>query len=221
MYRYCFLLLSAILLSGCQNKHNNVQAMKYHDDGHAKPIVTIVPVLDSSSYEIPWSLSNEFTSLVKDKLGRQGDIYLKNDQNVQLSNDNSPFGININWVKKSFKPSEFVVFLELTQHEDIPISSTVKDPSKISEAYKAAVNLNMSMRIRILDIRNDNPIIVLQEVIKDNYYLPNNIMERVDYNATKWGSEEYKTSPMAIAHAQFSKHIIERINDYVMLTKSR
>jgi hypothetical protein len=220
MYRIFFLFLSVILLSGCQSKHN-VQAMKYHDDGRAKPIVTIVPVLDSSSYEIPWSLSNELTTIIKDNLGKQGGIYIRNDQNTHLSNENAPFNTNISWVKKSFKPSEFVVFLELMQHEDVPISTMVKDPSKISEAYQAAVNLNMSMRIRIIDIRDDNPKIVLQEIIKDNYYLPNSIIERVNYNTTQWGSEEYKTSPMGIAHSQFSKHIIERINDYITLTKSR
>ena len=78
----------------------------------------------------------------------------------------------------------------------------------------------MSMRIRIIDIRNDKPTIVLQEMIKDSYYMANNI-DNPNYNITSWGTEEYTTSPLGNAHTQFVKQIIDRINDYIMLSKSR
>ena len=219
MIRNFFILITALFLASCGNKNNNLQTLRYHDDGRAKPVVTIVPMIDSSSYEISWSISDEFTLLIKDKLLKQGDLFIQNNENIHLSNDDNPFGSNLGWVKKSFHSSEFVVFLELVEHEDVPLIKTVKDPSKISEAKKAAVNLNVAMRLRIMDVRGDSPKIVLQEIIKDHYYIPN-YMERTDYNITHWGTEEYKTSPMGIAHAQFSKHVIERINDYVTLTKS-
>lgn len=220
MNRQFFLLLAAILFVSCQHKQPNTQVTKYHDDGRAKPVVTLVPVLDSSNSEIPWNISEEFSANIKHRIANQGNIYLY-EQKAQLSSEKNPFGSNnLSWVRPSFRPSEFVVFLELIEHESIPIANTIKDPSKISETRKDAVNLNISMRIRIMDIREETPKIVLQELIKDSYYLANNIIDRVDYNFTQWGSEEYNITPMGIAHSQFAKHVIERINDYIMLSKS-
>lgn len=220
MLRYLFLLFSAILLTGCQNKKSNVQTMRYHDDGRAKPIVTVAPLLDSSSYEIPWSISEELTHAIQDRLTNQGDIFVLNQEDIHLSNDNNPFGTDINWIKKTFKPTEFVVFLELIEHEEVPVIKTTKDSSRVSESRRRSLNMNVAMRIRIVDLRSDSPNIILQEMIRDSYYVPNSI-DKTDYNIVQWGSEEYKTSPMGMAHAQFTKNIIQRINDYIMLAKSR
>lgn len=219
MIRSFFILLTTLLLVSCNNKSQNQTTTRFHDDGRAKPVVTIVPVMDSSSYEIPWSISDEFTSMIKDRLMKQGDIYIQDDENFHLSNDDKPFGTNISWMKKSIRPTEFVVFLELVEHEDLPLAKTVKDPSKLSPTKRDAFNLNVAVRLRVIDLRGDSPKIVLQELIKDSYYV-SNYMDKVNYNITQWGTEEYKTSPMGMAHAQLSKNIIERINDYVMLSKS-
>ena len=195
MIRIFFILLTTLFLAGCHNKSNDLQATRFHDDGRAKPVVSIVPIMDSSSYEIPWSISDEFTFLVKDRLFKQGDLYLQSTEDFHLSNEDNPFGSNISWVKKTFNPTEFVVFLELIEHEDLPLIRTVKDPSKLSDIKKAASNLNVAMRLRIFDIRGDSPKIILQEMIKDSYYISNYI-EKTDYNITQWGTEEYNTSPM-------------------------
>lgn len=219
MIRNFFIILTTLLLVSCNNKNKDQPITRFHDDGRAKPVVTIVPVMDSSSYEIPWSISDEFTAMIKDRLSKQGDLYLQDDENFHLSNDDKPFASNINWMKKSLKPTEFVVFLELVEHEDVPLLRSVKDPSKLSPTKRDAFNLNVSMRLRIVDLRGDSPKIVLQELLKDSYYV-SNYMDKVNYNLTQWGTEEYKTSPMGMAHAQLSKNIIERINDYVMLSKS-
>ena len=81
MTRYFLVLLTTLLLVSCNNKTKDQQTQRYHDDGRAKPIVTVVPIIDSSSYEIPWSISDEFTLLVKDRLLKQGDLYLQNNEN--------------------------------------------------------------------------------------------------------------------------------------------
>jgi hypothetical protein len=219
MFRFLLAIFSAILLAGCSSKNPNEGAMRLHDDGRAKPCVTIVPMLDSTTYDIPWSLSEEFSSLIKNKLSKQADLYVAKDRDVQLSSDENPFDVNLSWIKKTFNSDEFVVFLEMIEHEDVPIVKTVKDPNKLNEFRRSAANLNMAIRLRIIDVRGDKPKIVLQEMLKDSYYMANTI-DKVDYNSLTWGSEEYKTSPMGIAHAQFARQIIERIYDYIMLAKS-
>jgi hypothetical protein len=177
--------------------------------------------MDSTCYDIPWSLSEELSSLINQKIVRQNNVYIsKKEEGFFLSSHDNPFENNIEWVKKSFKPNEFVVFLELLEHDDIPLTKTTKNPKKLPESRKEASNLNMSIRLRIIDIRGDTPKIVLQEMIQDTFYMANNI-DKIDYNIVTWGTDEYATSPMGIAHSQFVKQITERITDYILLAKSR
>ena len=48
----------------CSCKKNDDEFSLYHEDGRAKPIVVINPVINSTSYDVPWSLSEEFTDLM-------------------------------------------------------------------------------------------------------------------------------------------------------------
>lgn len=217
MYRYLIGLIFCLLI-GCQ-KNCNDQCTRFHDDGRAKPILTIVPMLDSTSYDVPWSISEEFTNNITTNLSKLREFYLTNTE-IHLSSEDNPFGSNLSWVKSNFHDTEFVVFLELVQHEDVPLVKSVKEPEKILESRRDAANLNMAIRMRIIDVRSDSPKIVLQEMIKDCYYMANNI-DKPNYSTITWGSEEYKTTPLALAHSQIIKLVEERINDYVMLAKSR
>lgn len=219
MIRNAILFFSAILIAGCSSKSSNEGAMRLHDDGRAKPYVTIVPMLDSTSYDIPWSLSEEFSTTIKSRLSKLGGLCIAKDRDIQLTSDENPFDTNISWLKKVFNSDEFIVFLELVEHEDVPVAKTLKDPSKLNEFRRSSSNLNIAVRLRIVDVRTEKPKILLQEIIKDSFYMANSI-DKADYNKVSWGTEEYNTSPLGIAHAQFSKQLIERIYDYVMLAKS-
>lgn len=222
MFRYIISLFLMILMSGCQTcKDNGKNCTRFHDDGRAKPVALIIPMLDSSCYDVPWSLSEEFSSFIESSIKNTGKIFLQEkDDRAYFSSHHNPFGNNISWMKKSFKPGEFVIFLELVEHENISILKTVKDPTKVPASRRSASNLHMAIRLRIVDIRGDKPKIVLQEMLRDTCYMSNNI-DNPDYNYIKWGSEEYKNSPMGIAHKNFAKEIVDRITDYVMLAKSR
>ena len=56
-----------LIFCGCQPKTDNDQVSKFHDDGRAKPIVALVPVLDRSNAEVGWSLSEEFTDQLRSR----------------------------------------------------------------------------------------------------------------------------------------------------------
>ena len=215
MLRYFLAILLAFCAIGCNDKNKDETTSRYYEDGRAKPIVAIPPMMDSTSYDIPWSLSEEFTSLVHNRLARKGSMFLPSpeEMEVNLSPSQNPFDANISWIKNTFKGNEFVVFLELIEHDNEQIG----EPKKTGEA---ATNLNMAVRIRILDIRGEKPKIILQEKIVDSYYLSKNLFQE-DYNRTVWGSADYNTTPLAMAHIQLAKEIIGRINDYITLAKSR
>ena len=78
----------------------------------------------------------------------------------------------------------------------------------------------MGVRLRILDLRGSEPKIVLQEKIYDSYYIPKTLFP-TDYNTVSWGTEEYKNSPLGIAHTRLIKEITTRVSEYILLAKSR
>ena len=202
---FSFLLLSLSFFS-CNNNTNEVS--RFYDDGRAKPIIAISSVVDSTSYELPWSLSEELTHLIKSDLSKHKNIFLasSDDVDASITNTDNPFSTDIGWMKDKFDNNEFVVFLELIKHNE--------------EARPNATNLDMSMRLRIVDVKSKKPKIILQECINDKYYISIGSI-KTDYQSTHWGSSEYIDSRMALAHTQLANEISKRIYDYIELSKSR
>ncbi len=207
MFRIATLLLTitSLFFISCSN---NTTVSKFYDDGRSKPVIAISSVIDSTTYELPWSLSEEFTHLIKNNLSTHKNIFLSlsDDVDASLTNTDNPFDPDISWMQDKFDTNEFVVFLELIKHNDV--------------AKPNAINLDMSMRLRIIDVRSKKPKIILQECINDNYYISKGSIQ-TDYQTTTWGSNEYVNSRMNLAHAQLAKEISKRIYDYIALSKSR
>jgi hypothetical protein len=214
MYRLLAGMFILLMTVACQQ--NQEEYTKFYDDGTTRPSVAIVPVIDSTSSELSWSLSEEFTTTINNFISQRNALFCASNEEVdnQLNYTNNPFDGNISWVKNSFSANEFVVFLELIKHDNKVIDA------KITKNNSKATNLDMAMRIRIIDLRKETPKIVLQEKIAQNYYIPKNLLN-IDYSKITWGSKEFKTSHMNNAHTNFSKDIANRINDYILLSKAR
>ncbi len=206
---FALAIFTLFLFSSCSNNQSdNNNVSRFYDDGRARPVVAVSTVIDSTTYDLPWSLSEEFTYLIKNQLANNKNLFLSSTEvmDENLTNADNPFDINISWMKDRFNNSEFLVFLELLNH---------------NELKKANIsNLEMSMRLRIVDVRGKEPKIVLQECINDNYYIAKGSIKE-DYQNTIWGSAEYANSRMGLAHKQLAKEISNRISDYIALSKSR
>jgi hypothetical protein len=203
------------LLSACCCKSGE-EVSRYHEDGRAKPIVAIASLIDTTSFDVPWSLSEELTSMIVSQISQKGTIFVNSKEDYAFAEN--PFGPDLSWVKREFHNQEFAVFLELVEHETAP---ALKD-KKIAKNNTQDVsnNLNMAVRIRVLDLRGASPKIVLQEIVRDSYYIPKTLLP-TDYSQVVWGTDDYRSSPMGIAHTQITREIVERVSDYVMLAKSR
>jgi hypothetical protein len=212
MYRL-IVAASLCLLCSCQHT-TSPEFTKFYEDGRAKPVVAIAPIIDTSSFDMSWSLSEELQDMLVDHLAKKGTIYIPEQSNVSLHSSENPFGSDLSWVKREFAPNEFVVFLEVIQHEHVP-ARAVTDPLET-----ASTNLNIAARVRIVDIRSGHPKIVLQELIKDSYFFPKNILP-VDYSLVSYGTEDFLLTPIGVAHGKFAKLLVERLNDYILLAKSR
>lgn len=211
--RYLSTILLSVLALGCSR--SNECMTRYHEDGRAKPVVSIAPMIDTSSFEAPWSVSEELTSQVISQIGQAGKIFITAKEDDAFSEN--PFGTDLSWIKREFHEGEFVVFLELVEHEIVAANKSKKDlPSQ-----EVSSNLNMAIRLRVVDIRNAAPKIVLQEIIRETYFIPKSLTGAADYQIITWGMPEFTRSHMGIAHNQLIKEISSRVSDYVLLAKSR
>ena len=127
----------------------------------------------------------------------------------------NPFDQDLGWVKKVFSEDDFVVFLELIDHEEATITGQRK-----SSLRDCPAELNMTMRLRVIDNRAAEPQIILQELLHDSHHIPKQFT-RFNFTQVAWGETSYSISPLGLAHAQFSKEIATRINEYILLSKNK
>lgn len=201
MRKLCpFFLSSLLCIVGCSTSDNS-DISRFHEDGRAKPLLSIASLIDTSSSDLPWSLSDEITGSVVRRLSEKGDIYVTVKEEGAAAEN--PFSDDLTWVKREFPHEEFVAFLELVQHE---VSSDN--------------HLKMAVRIRLIDLRGIDPKISLQEVVRESYYIPKTLWP-TNYNEISWGSEAFAKTPMGLAHAELIRDLTGRLSTYVLLAKSR
>jgi hypothetical protein len=222
MFRKLSALSVLVLAASCthQKADDAKQAVTTQQAVQPRPVIALVPVIDNTKNDLPWKLSEELTSTIHYRLSQKGNVYLSDQEKVvgitkHLNKSQNPFSDNISWAKKAFNGSEFVVFMELIEHEEVPLKSA-KDASRLD----APAELNMSMRIRVVDLRSNPPAIVLQEMVHDSHHVPKQFT-RANFHQVPWGQDSFNISPLGLAHAQFAKEIATRVEDYVILAKNR
>jgi hypothetical protein len=207
--------LCLLLAAGCQNEMDNTQA-RVDESGHAKPVVALVPDIDSTAHDLPWSLGDELTAMLQHRLIQKDKVYLVDDNKVrslvkrfQLSDN--PFGLDISWVKRAFPENEFVVFIEFLEHEEKTLDAKNSSPQDCS------AELSMSVRLRVIDLRGAQPKIALQEMVHDTHYVPRQFT-KLNFHQEPWGKESFNISPLGLAHAQLTQEIASRLEDYILLS---
>ncbi len=210
--RLSLVMIFSLCLSGCMQL-SETSLSRYHEDGRVKPSIIVTQLLDTSSFDVPWSLSEELTSLVTNNLSQNRALYVAEKE--EISPSENPFGNDLTWAAKELNPYEFAVFLELVDHSYRPVMK-----ENTQSLRDASINLDMAVRVRVVDLRGGTSKIILQELVKESYYIPKTL-QPVDYSLITWGTSEYQKSPLAIAHAELARILSERLNDYILLAKSR
>ena len=88
-----------------------------------------------------------------------------------------------------------------------------------TEVKNPSYDLKLCLRIKVVDVRDDIPVIVLQELINESYFIPSQL-SGIDYNKTKWGKTLFALTPVGLAHSRITKEISKRIEDYILLASS-
>lgn len=203
-----------LLLMGSCSRNTEEQALRYHDDGRAKPIVAYIPIFEQAKFEFPWQLTDEFSTDIHTRLTKNDRLFIKNQNDFSGNHSlEDPFGKDLQWMKPSFEGSEYVVLMELVDHHITPNTPITETETK------SAQTLNLTMRVRVVDLRNVKPKIILQELIQQSHHIPK-FLSDIDYTKTRWGTKRFSISPIGIAHRHFTKEITTRIEDYIILSQS-
>ena len=210
--RYLLILALAIFAMSCSQSNDHMT--RYHENGMAKPVALLAPMIDTASFDAPWSISEELTSSIQAQLAAGKKLFVVSKED-ELFIEN-PFGQDLTWIKRDFAKEEFAIFFELVEHEVSSITKLKKE----SPSPETSSNLNIAVRLRVIDNRGQVPKLVLQEIVRESYFIPKTLTP-TDYNTVTWGTSEYAKSPMGIAHAQISKELATRVSDYILLAKSR
>ncbi|MCH9630607.1 MAG: hypothetical protein S4CHLAM37_06090 [Chlamydiia bacterium] len=233
MRKFVLLGILAVFFCGCSSNHSDKQTVRFHDDGRAKAVTTITAVYDPQDIHLPWSLATDLTEMIQGKLSKRANIFLINkisshapelDEEANLDvmetssalDENKTLNIHEENLKVKYPGSEFVVFLELANHDIHPKQDTDKFFDKITPSYV----LDVAMRVRIYDLRHEKPAIVLQEIVQEKHLLPKQFA-KLDYDSAIWGKKTYSISPLGFAHTQFAKDVAKRIESYLVLAKTK
>lgn len=208
----------ALIAGGCNNNNQNTSQAYTQPASRGKPVVSIVPIIDNTKSDYEWNLSDELSSSLYYRLSQEGNVALVEAPRVRaktkkLKENENPFGPDISWVKKVFQGDQFVVFLELVEHEEV----YKQDRKKTADIQDCSADLNMSMRVRVFDLRGKEPKVVLQELIHDSHFIPRQFTT-ANFYQVPWGHASYSISPIGLAHAEFTKEIASRLEDYILMS---
>jgi hypothetical protein len=212
MARLSYLLPAlCLVIAACENKGSDQETSHIEKPVQGKPIVAVVPMFDSSESGLSWDPSYELTVLMREKLYQNDRLYMVSPDKVKatlkkLKASHDPFAQNTNWIKSTFAGSEFVAFMELIEHEEIP---TYEGDSP--------ANLSMKVRIRVFDIRGEHPKAILQEVVHDVQHTPK-AFNKNNFYQVPLGDELYPVSPLGMAHEELAEEVAARIQDYILIS---
>jgi hypothetical protein len=211
------LICLCVALSSCY-KGNETAQLRHHDNGFCKPCVAIFDVYNHSSSTLPWDLSEEFTTELVSRIKTEDKLYLVREEEIAWQypiqvEKISPFHQD-DWLKENHPNVEFITFVEIVDHSVVPRLSKEQ-----TEVKNPSYDLKLCLRIKVVDVRDDIPVIVLQELINESYFIPSQL-SGIDYNKTKWGKTLFALTPVGLAHSRITKEISKRIEDYILLASS-
>ncbi len=216
--KFLFYILSvSVLFASCQKDSDRLSATSQSQA--FKPSIAIAPVIDHSESGLKWDLSDEITYSLSSRLIQKCKLNIADPQKTktQIKKNKiheNPFGSDLSWVKKTFPGEDFIVFMELMEHkEQIRETEKIKDPESLS------ADLNLAVRLLIVDVRKDQPLIILQEIIQDSHFIPRQFTN-YNFQQAPWNSEEFSITPVGIAHSLLIKELSSRIEDYISLSKN-
>lgn len=212
MIKILSIFVLTVFTFGCGPRY--IDYFPCHDDGVVKPVVALLPLIDDSELDNSFDLPNELTKSMRCEIRNSGELYLlpHNEVEMHLSQMGKAdiFGKKDALLSQHFCNADFVVLTELISHEIIPYEVN----TNIIKSILDRKTLQISMRIKILDVRDSAPHIVLQEILTNQYPILRRDLE-IDLNNLQIDSENYKYSSICRAHQQLVYTVVKRMEEVI------
>jgi hypothetical protein len=207
--------MAALLCGGCTRNYRDTTL--YQLSGRQKPIVAVLPVIDNTSENnLRWDLSRELTDEIRKRVYDSKKIYLLRDGGnleiaKQLSTPN-PQAISTTAIA-NLGAAEFAVVAEIIEQDEEPYGI---NRASLDHPVRAEVGsvLSLALRVRVIDVRHEEPKVVLQEVLDHDYVIARAYMN-CDYAKMPWGTEAYTRTPMGMAHSRLIRELVSRVEAYI------
>lgn len=205
----------SLIFSSCNQGTQDSSSSLLESPVLSRPIVALVPVIERARTDLKWSVSKELSHAIRQRLTQKNHLYLMSEDAVasmakRAMSGHDPFGLDTSWVKKAFPQNEFVAFMELLEHREVSLYPT-------AETQDSPAELNLTVRVRVFDTREQTPKVVLQEIVQQSHHIPRPF-NKANFNQVPWGDEAFEVSPLGIAHEALTKEIASRIEDYILLS---
>jgi hypothetical protein len=216
MLRFFLCAFIAAALVGCWGPYQD--RCIYQRCGGRKPIVAVLPVLTPNVYDeanlIGWDLSSELSQQIRSRFLQSPSIYLLDNIGTnQLASQLNATDFEILCQKQIEKQgaAEFLVVTQLVKHTQEPCK-------KNAENEEISANLSIDLRVRVLDIRNQKPKVILQELVHHDHFISRAYLF-CDYQKNRWGTEAFERTPLGMAHAHLAREVVARVENYIALAK--
>lgn len=210
-------VILSLLLIFCSCTGPYGRFSRYHDNGKRKAQVVLLPVVNRSSMDFSWDVSQELSQGLKDALLRQANIFVDSASLSEM-----PLDLNIRQPDmqqlQSLKPAEFVILAEIIDHQRLPYKRGAIKPVYPADGRISYV-LSVMARIHVVDIRSETPKSILHEIIHSNHLIPVQIATDA-IESKKWGEEAYPGSPLGLAHSRLQRDLAVRAENYISVAKS-
>ena len=207
--------MAALLCGGCA-RHCGDSAL-YQLSGRQKPIVAVLPVIDRTQQsELSWDMSREFTDEIRKRVYDSKRVYLLRDAGsleiAKLLSTPNPKAISSEAVQ-NLGAAEYAIVAEIIEQDEASHSIARRASRHISPSDIGTV-LSVGLRVRVIDLRNETPKIVLQEVLEQDFSVALAYMNN-DYEKTPWGTEAFNRTPMGMAHNRLVRELVARAESYI------
>lgn len=199
MVRFLLSIGMLLLFGACGPRYGDF--FPRHDDGTVKPRVVLLPITDVTGH---CDRAEELMQSIRFNLMDRGDLYIYPDESVdrQLQKmGNVPFfSPDISYAGQ-FGGADFVVATELAECRS-DLYGNVEDKCMPPHLQRKSL-LMVKLRVRVIDLRSDQPCIVLQEMMTRNLLIP----------PRKTGDAEVDLSCFREVSSRLAEDFVKRLED--------
>ena len=209
-----FALALLALVAGCVSAPTAPQAPR------CRPQVAVVPVVNRTNAKLPWDLEAELTDDILDHLMCEGTFWVSPFNQFEVALEQTKgrdyFGSDLSFANH-FSHNDFLIIAELVEHEMKPYKRELYPDIQVNHTPDRHQVLAMSIRLRVIDLRHEEPLIVRQEIV-DSYKLVSPKAAKTNYAGLNDLVPEYGNTPLANGHKELAGEVASKIEEAVCCT---